>query len=359
MSLKIVNVPSVTGGPILKSPGFKKKHLADRHMELMALCGFGCAYCSSNDGNYLRINRKPFADLTERQLGERLLPATSPELTFAWPDIEDRLEEQLRTKPKKWGAGETLILSQLTDPFTGPAFKGGATRRVMKRVIDATSFRIRVLTKNSVVGLSKEWLEFFASHADRFVVGLSCGSVDDAWAERVEVNCPPPSARLKALRALQDAGVPTFGMLCPIFPDSLWHLREGGRLDELVDAIRPDRCETVWAEPYNDRNNWRAVRAGYEEGSPGWTWMTRVYEERAPGVWSDYATMLLCRLRERAALGGWIHKLKYLLYEGGITEADAQVVAYDLDGVLLQDAPDPKTGRSRHPAFAAAQSVQK
>ena len=39
-------------------------------------------------------------------------------------------------------------------------------------VLDRTSFRIRVLTKNAVVG-SKPWVDFFAKHGDRFVVGLS------------------------------------------------------------------------------------------------------------------------------------------------------------------------------------------
>lgn len=336
----------------MRTPGFAKKHLADRHMELMALCGFGCAYCSSNDGNYLRINRAPFAKLTEEQLGERLLPATSPELTFAWPDIEEKLAKQLSTKRKKWGAGETLILSQLTDPFTGPAFKTGATRRVLKRLVDETSFRLRILTKNSVVGLSSDWLDFFANHADRFVVGLSCGSLDDEWAARVEVNCPPPSARLKALRALQDAQIPTYGMLCPIFPDAL------GRLDALVDAIRPERCETVWAEPYNDRNNWQAVQAGYSAGTEPWHWFRDCFgPQRDKGAWSDYATQLLLRLRDRARRDGWMSKLKYLLYEGGISGNDATRFG-SLDGVLLQGAPDPKTRRSTHPVFALLQAAE-
>lgn len=39
-ALKVVNVPSVRE-PIMMAPGFQKKRLADRHIELMALCGFG------------------------------------------------------------------------------------------------------------------------------------------------------------------------------------------------------------------------------------------------------------------------------------------------------------------------------
>ena len=43
----IVNVPAVKG-PIRKSPGFAKKELADYKLDIVALCGFGCRYCSSN-----------------------------------------------------------------------------------------------------------------------------------------------------------------------------------------------------------------------------------------------------------------------------------------------------------------------
>ena len=43
--------------PIQSSPGFAKKLLADHKLDACGLCQFGCLYCSSNEGNYLRINR--------------------------------------------------------------------------------------------------------------------------------------------------------------------------------------------------------------------------------------------------------------------------------------------------------------
>ena len=95
----IVEIPSIKD-PIKKSPGFHKKELADYKLDIMGLCQFGCAYCSSNAGNYLRINRDKFAALTEAQTGEALLPATTPGLTFKWSDFEERLDAQLATKAK-------------------------------------------------------------------------------------------------------------------------------------------------------------------------------------------------------------------------------------------------------------------
>lgn len=355
MKLKIVEVPSIKE-PITKSPGFAKKLLADYKLDVMALCGFGCSYCSSNTGNYLRINREKFADLTEAQLGERTYPTTDPALTFTWPDVIPKLEAQLAGKPKAWGAGKTLVVSQLTDAFSPLALANGTTEAALRLVLDKTSFRIRVLTKGAAVA-SEKWIRFFLDHPGRFVVGLSVGTMDDEWARRIEVGTSSPTARLKAHRALQDAGVPTFGMLCPVFPDAL-----GDGVKRLVEAIRPERCEDVWAEPYNDRDNWRAVRDGYVKHSAGWEWMTAVYEGGDREMWSEYAARLYDSIWSMSVRGEWTSKLHYLLYEGGVTKTDAARYLPGLDGVLLQDPRakdgERETGWSRNKWIRALQQCE-
>lgn len=246
----------------------------------------------------------------------------------------DKLSQQVWSKRGVgWGAGKTLVVSQLTDAFSPLTVADGTTEKALLLVLQHTSFRIRVLTKGAVVG-SEKWVELFKAYPGRFVVGLSTGTLDDEWARRIEVGTSSPSARLRATRALQDAGVPTFGMLCPVFPDML----TGDGLERLVDAIRPDRCEHVWAEPFNDRANWRAVRAGYAEGSPGWRFLTDVYERGMRDRWSGYATELYQRLITMARAQGWAHKFRYLLYEGDIHEDHAGALK-GLEGVLLQSKP--------------------
>lgn len=348
MKLKVVQVPSIAE-PITRSPGFEKKQLSDHKLDLMALCGFGCTYCSSNAGNYLRINREKFADLTQAQTGARTYPSDDPALTFTWPDVLTKLERQIDRKSPSWGAGKTLVVSMLTDAFSPLALSDGTTDQALRMVLKRTSFRIRILTKGAAVGSSK-WLAFLRDHKDRVVVGLSTGTLDDAWASRVEIGTSSPHARLGALGRLQEWGVPTFGMLCPVFPDML----EGDRLEQLVDRIRPDLVEHVWAEPYNDRTNWRAVRAGYEEGSAGWEWLTEVYERGRKDLWSAYAAELYERLVSKARRDGWAHKLRYLLYEGDIAAKDASRFA-GLEGVLLQSKPD-EEGFSANPSIREVQS---
>lgn len=373
-ALQIVNVPSIAQ-PIMPAPGFAKKLLADYKLDLMGKCGFGCTYCSSETGNYQRINRGKFADLALEQLGRRVAPVAmhdeqghlsaleDPDLAFIWPDVLAKIEAQIdRRRDVTWGAGKTLVFSMLTDAFSPPPLTSGTTAQALRLIFSLTDFRVRVLTKNSVVGLSPSWVQTFATSPDRCVVGLSTGTLDDAWAEKVERRTPPPSARVKATRALQAAGAATFGMLCPIFPDAL----AGDGLERLVDAVRPERCEHVWAEPYNDRANALKVRAGYAEGTAGHTFLTEVYERGDRRRWSAYAAELYTRLITKARAEGWAHKLRFLLYEDGIVQADASAFA-GLEGVLLQSkafhnvvgdgkaAKKVPTGWSANPAIRALQ----
>lgn len=348
--LKVVHLEA-SKAPIKDAPGFAKKLLATRHLELMALCGFGCRYCSSNDGNFLRIRRGPFLAETKRQLGTGYLPAAEPTLHFDYPNIIGQLTAQLADKSKAWLSGEVLVVSQLTDAFSGTALQSGDTRRALELVLAKTSARIRILTKNAGIGFSASWRGFFAAHPDRFLVGLSVGTHDDAWSRRVEVNTPPPSRRLAAYAELQGAGISTYGMLCPVMPGQV----TDKAIDRFLFAIYPDVAEEIFAEPYNDRNNWRTVRDGWAVGTAEHAWMNYAFDTADAALWSAYATDLLLMLRERAERDGWISKLRYLLYEGRITQADCDRIGR-LDGILLQDSPDEATHRSRHPGFAALQA---
>ncbi|RTL27857.1 MAG: hypothetical protein EKK55_05545 [Rhodocyclaceae bacterium] len=216
-SLRVVNTETPLSKLIQPSPGFEKKRLAHDHLDMVQLCEFGCTYCSTNSGYPLRMNREALADLTEEQLGERLYPATSPELTIRWSNVVAKLEAQLAGKPKRWGKGRVLVVSQLTDPLSPGLLATGIPEAVLRLILERTSFTIRLLTKSAAV-LTPRILQLILAHPDRFLVGLSLGTLDDGWAKRVEVNTTPPRGRVHAIRALQDAGAQVYGMLCPIFP---------------------------------------------------------------------------------------------------------------------------------------------
>jgi DNA repair photolyase len=314
MKTTLVDVDSIKN-PIKRSPGFAKKELATYKLDLMAWCQGGCLYCSSPSGNYLRSHRERFADAAEAQTGRRLYPGKDPELSLRWADFEAQLEAQLRRMPRDgtFGRGEDCQFSQLTDAFSPWAVTSGFTRRTLERCLERTSFRFRILTKYDYVG-RKEWIDFFKAHPERFTVGLSIGTLNDTWARRVEIGTSLPSARMRAHHRLQDAGVSTFGMLCPVFPDVL----DGDSIEGLVRAIRPEGCERVWSEPYNDRANWRAVATGYDHGTPAHDRMTSLFFGLDRVIrWTDYAEELYERVH--AALGVKAHEHRYLLYQDTMT----------------------------------------
>jgi len=343
----IVNVPNMKT-LIKPAPGFMKKELADYKLDIVALCGFGCLYCSSNMGNYLRIHQHEFLAETESQTGKVMRPVDNPSLMFVWPNVVKQLETELASKAKSFGQGKTLVFSMLTDGFSPYLVKEGITKRILELIVDKTSFRIRVLTKNATVG-SKQWVRFFAKHKDRFIIGLSTGSLDDKWSRRIELGTSTPSARFKALRALQEAKIPTFGMLCPVFPNML----QDESLEKMLELVNPELVEHIWAEPYNDRINWRIVRDSFPVGSDSYNWFTNVYEHKQVDVWSAYSTDMYKRLRIHAQDHGWLPKLKYLLYEDRINSRDAKQFR-GLKGVLLQSKPR-DDGKSQNPHLAKLQ----
>ena len=326
---KIVKLPSINS-LITTSDGFAKKELSTYKLDIMGLCGFGCRYCSSNAGLGIKFRKQTFESASNDQLGRVISPHDDPSLTYEYFDLLPNLEGQLKRKSKEWGAGHTLVFSELTDGFSPNLVNKGITKYVLKQVLDRTSFRVRVLTKNACVG-SDEWIKFFDKYWDRVIVGLSTGNIDEDWTQTVELGTSLPSKRFKAIQNLQNAGINTFGMLCPVFPDIV----KDNRVDELVEMINPENVETVWAEPYNDRENWKVVQSGFQPNTYLYNWFEDEYEKKL-GIWSNYATELYVQLYEHAEKNGWIIKLKYLLYENKINAIDAEKFS-GLVGVLLQN----------------------
>jgi len=324
--------------------GWVKKGLCNDKIDLLGLCGFGCSYCSTDATTYLRKNRSKFERLTKEQNGRSFKPRENPLLTYEYENVIPDLEKELKGYRRGKGKGRVLAFSKLTDAFSPRIVSEGITRKALELIFEHTQYRVRIMTKSAIPGKA-EWVKFLQEHKDRVVIGFSTGSLNDRWANKVEVGTGVPTKRLKALEKLQNAGVPTYGMLCPLFPEML----NDKRLDDLLSRISPNVVETIWAEPYNDRDNWQIVRDGFEHSSDEFAWFTRVYENGEKSIWSDYATRLYSMLLERAERDGWSEKLKYLLYEGEITADHAQVFK-GLKGVLLQGKKD-ENGDSRNPYF--------
>ena len=344
MKSDIVEVPSIQK-PIQPSPGFEKKGLGEEKLDLGQTCEFKCLYCSSDYGMHNRTRLKVLDAAALIQLG-RLARPVDKAATYAWPDVLDRLRAQLERVPAAHGQGKTLVVSMLTDAFSPYLLANGTTEKALRMVLEKTRYRIRILTKNSVIG-TPTWIRFFQDHAERFVVGLSVGGLDPS-RDWIEDRTPNSRSRLKALRALQDAGVCTYGMLCPVFPDVL----DTDELERLLDEIRPERCQHVWAEPYNDRQNWRRIFKANPEAVSARRLKT-IYETKDAALWSEYAVNLYERLSSHAQRHAWSEKLRYLLYEASIDRQHAHRLG-ELRGIYPQ-SPTDDCGLSKNAAIAEVQ----
>jgi DNA repair photolyase len=128
--------------------------------------------------------------------------------------------------PKYMGAeweGKVVITSPLVDPAPTKELAMESVE-MCDMVLRLTRFHIRLLSKSPLIAdvVAKELAERFPDEKDgakaRIIVGLSTGTLDDKVAAAIERHVPSPSARLKALRWLQDEGFRTFAMMCPMLP---------------------------------------------------------------------------------------------------------------------------------------------
>jgi DNA repair photolyase len=192
------------------------------------------------------------------------------------------------------------------------------------QILTDTRWHIRLLSKSnllpkiaqSLMDLArdgKHGTEVF-TQADvqaRLIFGVSTGTLDDDQAAAFEQGCPKPSKRIESLHWLQDHGFRTFGMLCPTLPQRNYTQSA----QDLLHAIRPEKCEHIWAEVMNVRgdslrNTIAALHhAGYEWQSNE---LQRVSQDTA--AWEHYAHNTFLALVNTLPFSNIGKKLRFLQY---------------------------------------------
>ncbi len=118
------------------------------------------------------------------------------------------LHKQLRTAPK----GEVMI-SSVTDPYQPLEARFKITRRCLE-ILRTHRFPVRVLTKSPLVLRDTD---LFREYED-IEVGVTVTTDRDDIRKIFEPGAPSISARIKALRALDEAGIPTYAFIGPLLP---------------------------------------------------------------------------------------------------------------------------------------------
>lgn len=152
-------------------------------------CAHACSYCYVPDT--LRAER--------RRWGTSVLVKR---------DLPTRLARAMAKSPK-----HTVYLSTATDPYQPAEAEHHITRKCLQ-VLARRDWPVELLTRSPLVLRDLDLLGTFS----QIRVGLSIPTLDDDVRQVLEPNAPPIAARLRTLRTLSNAGLPTFANYTPAAP---------------------------------------------------------------------------------------------------------------------------------------------
>src|SRR5688572_15310262 len=122
---------------------------------------------------------------------------------------------QAELRPRRW-AGELIAMGTNTDPYQRCEGKYRLTRGIVE-VLSERANPFSILTKSTLVLRD---LSLLAEAAQRTSVrvNLSIGTLDEDVWRATEPGTPHPLRRIKAVAALNEAGVPCGVLVAPVIP---------------------------------------------------------------------------------------------------------------------------------------------
>lgn len=162
-------------------------------------CEHGCAYCYARPGHEM-LGMNAGIDFETKVLYK--------------PDAAKLLRAEL-CKPS-WSGDEVIAISGVTDCYQPAERKLRVTRSIVEVLVEARQ-AFGVVTKNALVLRD---LDLLAPHGRQamFHANISVTTLDADLARDLEPRTSPPTMRLKAIRELTAAGIPTRVMVAPIIP---------------------------------------------------------------------------------------------------------------------------------------------
>lgn len=141
------------------------------------------------------------------------------------------LERSLRSKRKKCMIGT----GAMTDPYIPAELELGNVRRALE-LIHKYGFGVTLQTKSDRILRDMDLL-CKINEATKCVVQMTLTTYDDDLCRKIEPNVCTTSERVRVLKELRDAGIPTIVWLCPILPfinDTVENI--AGIMDYCTDA---------------------------------------------------------------------------------------------------------------------------
>ncbi len=222
----------------------------DRSINAYRGCEHGCIYCYARP-SHAYLDLSPGIDFETR--------------LFAKPDAAKLLRDELakpgyRVAPVAMGAN--------TDPYQ-PIEADWRITRACIEILAETRHPLTITTKSDRVTRDIDLLARMA--ADRLVgVAVSVTTLDPKIARTLEPRAPAPRKRLAAIRALSEAGVPTYVSISPIIPSITDH-----EIEQILEAAAEAGAKAAFFIP---------VRLPHEVAPLFKAWLEAHYPERAGKV---------------------------------------------------------------------------
>lgn len=181
-------------------------------------------------------------------------------------DAPDLLRRELANK--NW-LGEPIVMSAITDIYQ-PIEKKLRIARGCLEVMAECMQPVSTMTKNTMVLRDLDlWQKLGERNVGRVTITLV--TLDDELATRLEPRASPPTARLRVIRQLVDAGVPVSVNIAPVIPG-------------LTDMEVPRLLEAI-ADAGATRVAWVLLRLPYQLKELFLDWLQRnVHPDRARHV---------------------------------------------------------------------------
>lgn len=161
-------------------------------------CAFGCSYC------YVR--QMPVSLFRQEAWG-------------AWVDVKEEAESLLRKELRK--AKEkgpvTIFMSSSTDPYQPAEHRERVTRTLLESMADDPPDFLLVQTRSPLVCRD---VDLLLRLGDRVRVSVTVETDREDIRKIFSPYAPPLPARMKALRSLTEAGVPTQAAIAPLLPST-------------------------------------------------------------------------------------------------------------------------------------------
>ena len=170
----------------------------DRSINPYRGCEHGCIYC--------------FARPTHSFMGLSAGLDFEAKL-FAKPDVPKLLERELSRSDYKVRA---IAIGTNTDPYQ-PIEREWRIMRQILEVLHKANHPVAIVTKSALITRDLDILSDMAAKG-LAKVGISVTTLDRKLARTMEPRASTPTKRLEAIKALNDAGVPTAVMVAPIIP---------------------------------------------------------------------------------------------------------------------------------------------